>query len=61
MKRYNINLSRIKCTAKVLLGGVLVTMFGACDDFLTIYPTNSVVQENYWKVEADVEGRVANW
>lgn len=60
MKRYNINLSRFKCTAKALLGGVLVTMFGACDDFLTIYPTNSVVEDNYWKVEADVDGMVAN-
>lgn len=60
MKRYNINLSRFKCTAKALLGGVLVSLFGACDDFLTIYPTNSVVLENYWKVEADVDGMVAN-
>ena len=32
----------------------------SCDDFLTIYPTDKVILENYWKEKADVEGMVAN-
>lgn len=31
----------------------------ACDDFLTIYPTNDIVLEDYWKEKADVDAMVA--
>lgn len=34
-------------------------VIASCNDFLTIYPTNSTVLENYWKEKADVEGMVA--
>ena len=36
-----------------------LTMTG-CKDFLTIYPTDKVVLEDFWKDKADVEGMVAN-
>jgi len=31
-----------------------------CTDFLTIYPTDKVVLEDFWKDKSDVEGMVAN-
>lgn len=31
-----------------------------CQDFLTIYPTDKVVLEDFWKDKSDVEGMVAN-
>ena len=36
-----------------------LTMTG-CTDFLTIYPTDKVVLEDFWKNKADVNGMVAN-
>lgn len=43
--------------ATVVLGSGLI--FSSCNDFLTIYPTNSVTHEDYWKTEADVNGMLA--
>lgn len=37
----------------------VLTVLTSCQDFLTIYPTDKVVLENYWKDKADVEGMVA--
>ncbi len=34
-------------------------MFTSCTDFLTIYPTNSVIHENYWQTAEDVNGMLA--
>lgn len=31
----------------------------SCTDFLTIYPTNSTIHENYWQTAADVNGMLA--
>ena len=41
------------------LTAVVLTMTG-CTDFLTIYPTDKVVLEDFWKNKADVNGMVAN-
>ena len=61
MKSFNkINLSRFNRTIKTLALGAVVTMTCSCEDFLTIYPTNNVVLENYWKTKTDVENVVAN-
>lgn len=35
------------------------SMLTSCTDFLTIYPTNSVILENYWKTAEDVDGMLA--
>ena len=58
MKRYRKDSLGFKRTVKALLGGLFVAMFASCDDFLTIYPTNSVVFENYWQEKGDVEAMV---
>lgn len=36
------------------------TMFTSCTDFLTIYPTNSTIHENYWQTADDVNGMLAS-
>ena len=59
MKRFN-NISRFSQTIKTLAVGVVVAMTCSCEDFLTIYPTNQVVLENYWKTKTDVNNMVAN-
>lgn len=35
------------------------TVLTSCTDFLTIYPTNSVIHENYWQTAEDVNGMLA--
>lgn len=42
--------------ATVLGCSMLMT---SCTDYLTIYPTNSVILENYWKTAEDVNGMLA--
>lgn len=45
---------------KTLALGAVVAMTCSCEDFLTTYPTDKVVLENYWKTKTDVENVVAN-
>ena len=52
-------ITRIWRTAKTLFFGGLVAMTCACNDFLTIYPTDRVVYEDFWKNKDDVESMVA--
>ena len=54
------NISRLSQTIKTLAIGAVVAMTCSCEDFLTIYPTNQVVLENYWKTKTDVDNMVAN-
>lgn len=51
--------ARISRAAKTLLLGSLVAMTCACNDFLTIYPTDKIVLEDFWKSKDDVESVVA--
>lgn len=61
MKSFNkINTARFNRTIKTLALGAVVAMTCSCEDFLTIYPTNDVVLENYWKTKNDVENMVNN-
>ena len=61
MKSFNkINHFRFNRTIKTLALGAAVAMTCSCEDFLTIYPTDKVVMENYWKTKTDVENVVAN-
>lgn len=45
----------------VLLAAVVGcgAMFSSCTDFLTIYPTNATIHENYWQTADDVNGMLA--
>lgn len=54
------NISRSSQTIRTLVVGALVAMTSSCEDFLTIYPTDKVILENYWSEKADVENMVAN-
>lgn len=60
MKSFKNNISRFSQTIKTLALGAVVAMTCSCEDFLTIYPTDKVVLENYWKTKTDVENMVAN-
>ena len=55
-KRTIIHICR---AAKTLLLSGLMAMTCACNDFLTIYPTDRVVLEDFWKSKTDVESMVA--
>ena len=52
-------ITRIVGTAKTILLGGLLAMTCACNDFLTIYPTDKIVLEDFWKSKEDVESVVA--
>ncbi|MBE6291077.1 MAG: RagB/SusD family nutrient uptake outer membrane protein [Bacteroidales bacterium] len=60
MKKYSTRSTHLNRWIKAFFGGFLLLSFTACSDYLTIYPTNAVVMENYWKEKADVEAMVAN-
>lgn len=50
MKTYN------KITKMALMLGVTAWTLTSCQDWLTIYPTNQVVEENFWEDKNDLEG-----
>ena len=52
-------ITRIARAARILFLGGMVAMIGACNDFLTIYPTDKVVKEDFWNSKDDVESMVA--
>jgi len=56
-------ISPMKKTFKIFavasVAALTLTLAG-CQDFLTIYPTDKVVLEDFWKNKADVNGMVAN-
>ena len=45
--------------AKMLFLGGVVAMICSCNDFLTIFPTDKIVLEDFWKTKEDVENVVA--
>lgn len=60
MKSFKLNIGRFSHAIKTIALGAVLAMTCSCEDFLTIYPTNQVVLENYWKTKTDVENMVAN-
>ena len=52
-------ITRIARAAKTLFLVSLVGMTCACNDFLTISPTDKIVLEDFWKSKEDVESVVA--
>ena len=59
MKNYKILTSRMARAARMLLLGGVVAMTCSCEDFLTIAPTNKIVEEDFWKTKGDVENVLA--
>lgn len=43
---------------KVLLAGALCSSVAmvSCDDYLTLYPTDKITEEDFWNTETDLEG-----
>ena len=60
MKSFKRNISRLSQTIKTLALVAVVAMTSSCEDFLTIYPTDKVVLEDFWKTKNDVQNMVAN-
>lgn len=54
MKRNKIYRSLILSGCTLLLGGLT-----SCDDFLTIHPSNQIVEEEFWEDKGDLESAVA--
>lgn len=52
-------ITRIARAAKALFLVAVVSMTCACNDFLTISPTDKIVLEDFWKSKQDVESVVA--
>ena len=53
--------SKVKGMVKVLLPLYLFTLlplFTSCNDFLTIYPTDKTIGEDFWKTKEDVQNMV---
>ncbi|MCR5130112.1 MAG: RagB/SusD family nutrient uptake outer membrane protein [Prevotella sp.] len=40
------------------MSAIVLAVFCSCSDFLTIYPTDKTVGEDFWKTKEDVEGMV---
>ena len=59
MKNYKNLISRIAHATKILVLGSLVAMTCSCEDFLTIYPTNDIIDVDFWKSKGDVESVMA--
>ena len=38
------------------MAAVLVASLSSCNDFLTIYPTDKTIGEDFWKTKEDVKG-----
>jgi len=55
----------MKKIKNILKSAILMVLLGcssimtSCNDFLTIYPTNTVIHENYWQTVDDVNGMLA--
>ncbi len=48
--------TRNKTVKLALLLGIAAWTLSACQDWLTVYPTNQVVEENFWEDKNDLEG-----
>lgn len=55
MNNDNRMITRMVRITKTLLLGCMVAMTCACNDFLTISPTDMIVLEDFWKSKEDVE------
>lgn len=59
MKSINILKRGIFKTLPVMGGLVGLLSLSSCEDWLTIYPTDKTVAEDFWKTKSDVDGMVA--
>lgn len=49
-------MKRFKYLSNIALIGLLALGATSCDDFLTLYPQDRVVEENFWEDKFDLEG-----
>lgn len=49
-------MKRIKYLSNIALIAVMVLSAASCNDFLTLYPQDRVVEENFWEDKNDLEG-----
>lgn len=49
-------MKRFKYLSNIALMGLMVLGATSCDDFLTLYPQDRVVEENFWEDKNDLEG-----
>ena len=49
-------MKRFKYLSNIALLGLLALCAASCDDFLTLYPQDRVVEENFWEDKNDLEG-----
>ena len=49
-------MKRFKYLSNIALMGLMVLGAASCDDFLTLYPQDRVVEENFWEDKNDLEG-----
>jgi len=62
MEHSTLKIMKIKKMKKYIATGLaacaVAAMLTSCNDFLTIYPTDRIVGENFWKTKSDVEQMV---
>ena len=49
-------MKRIQYITNIALGGLFALGAASCNDFLTLYPQDRVVEENFWEDKNDLEG-----
>ncbi len=49
-------MKRFKYLSNIALLGIMALGATSCDDFLTLYPQDRVVEENFWEDKNDLEG-----
>ena len=49
-------MKRIKYLSNIALIAVMALSAASCNDFLTLYPQDRVVEENFWEDKNDLEG-----
>lgn len=58
MKRINNIKTRLLKSLPIIIGLVGMLALSSCNDWLTIYPTDKTVAEDFWKTKDDVDGMV---
>ena len=49
-------MNKIKYISHIALAALMVLSVSSCDDWLTIYPQNKVVEEDFWEDRNDLDG-----
>ena len=52
-------ITRVARMLKIFVLGVMAVMTSSCEDFLSISPTDKIVEKDFWKTKSDVDNAVA--